>query len=191
MDLWVRKSSAGWFTSDAQGELGPEVTLLHDFITCRFGPLVLLGFSLPTQHLVLQDFSEWCRLIARWSWSRWATYTVIGFPQSIEFKPPRQKHQVFFWLSFRNPITSLCHTLLSSRSLKLAQIQGERNYLSVGRVAKNLLLFLIHDTVLYIDGEVYSSPFSGNTSNWGKGASFTHSQFSASPGLSYETYQSQ
>lgn len=186
MDLWVRKTSAEWFTSDAQGELGPEVILLHDFVTCRFGPLVLLGFSLSTQHLILQDSSEWYRLIARWSWSRWATFTMIEFPQSIQFKPPRQKHQVFFWLSFRNPITSLCHILLSSRSPKLAQIQGERNYLSVGTAAKNLLLFLIHDMVLSVDGEIYSSPFSGNTSNWEKGACL-----STSPGLSYETCQSQ
>ena len=99
MNLWVRKTSAEWFTSDARGELGPEVILLHDFVTCRFGPLVLLGFSLSTQHLILQDSSEWYRLIARWSWSRWATFTVIEFPQSIQFKPPRQKHQVWLMLS--------------------------------------------------------------------------------------------
>lgn len=110
------------------------------------GPLVLLGFSPSTWHLILQDLSKRYRLLlAWWSQGRWVSYVMAGFPQSIQFKPPGQKLQVLYWLDLRNPLTSLLShpVILSSKSLKLAKIQGERKYLSVGGVAKNLQLTLI------------------------------------------------
>lgn len=189
-----RKEPTGWFTSDPCGVSGGgwswKAHFQDGFVISISGPLVLLGFSPSTWHLILQNLSERYRLLlARWSQGRWVSRTVAGFPRSIQFKPPGRMLPVLFWLDLRNPLTALLSrpVILSSKSLKPAKIQGERNYFSVGGVAKTLQLTLIYDMVSSITKSIFIY-FSGYTANTEREVSFTNSQFRASPDLSYITY---
>lgn len=105
------QGSSEWVISDLRGVSwggwGWKIHFQGCFVIYIYGPLVFPGFSLSMWHLTLQDLSEWCRLLlAWWSQVRWVSDIVINFPQTIQFKPPQQKLQGFFWLDLRNPITS-------------------------------------------------------------------------------------
>lgn len=128
------EGSAGQFASDpcvvSWGGWARKIHFQDGCIIYSPGPSVLLGFSLSIQNRI-QYISACYRLLLRWrSWGRWVFLYDGWIPQSIQFKSPGQKLQVFYWLSFRNPITSLLSHSIFKLVSKASPDSGRRGITS-------------------------------------------------------------